>query len=64
MVLDTRKKASSKDDLQVIWVCDQCHAVFLFRSDSVIHSQKTGHLHLSAYDFETGRLLDMNKSKR
>jgi hypothetical protein len=41
----------------VIWVCDSCHGVFLFHTDSEIHLQMTGHEHLSAYDFDTGKML-------
>ena len=55
---------SRKDDLQVIWVCDQCLGVFLFHSDSQIHTQTTGHGYFSPYDFETGRLLDNNESMK
>ena len=47
----------NRDDLKLIWICDQCRMVFVFLSDTEIHCQKSGHNHVSAYDFESGQLL-------
>ena len=51
----------NKDDHKVIRICDDCKIDLVFYDDCEKHYQKTGHLHLTAYDFDTGRLL---KNKR
>jgi hypothetical protein len=49
------------DDLKVLWICDDCRTALLFREDGEDHCQKTGHPHLTAYDLQTGEILE-NKS--
>ena len=46
------------DDLKVIWICDDCRTALLFHEDGIDHCQKTGHRHLTAYDLQTGELLE------
>lgn len=51
----------NKDDLRLVWICDVCRIVLLFREDGEVHCQKTGHEHLTAYDIQTGQKLDSEK---
>jgi hypothetical protein len=47
----------NKDDLKVVWICDNCKILLIFYDDCKVHCQKTGHVHLTAYDIETGKML-------
>ena len=48
----------NKDNFRVIWICDECKIVLVFHDDGEAHCQQTGHKHLTAYDFETGKMLE------
>jgi hypothetical protein len=47
-----------RDDLKVIWICIECKARFLFRSDVEDHKIKVGHSMTYKYDLLSGKLLD------
>jgi hypothetical protein len=47
----------NRDDLKVVWICDDCKIVLVFHDDCEVHRQDTGHKHLTAYDIETGQML-------
>jgi hypothetical protein len=48
----------NKDDLRIVWICDDCRAVLVFHDDGEVHCRQTGHQHLTAYDIETGRTIE------
>ncbi len=45
-------------DLKSIWLCKECRASFVFRSDVEEHTKRTGHNNIYQYDLSSGKLLD------
>ena len=45
-------------DLKSIWLCKECRASFVFRSDVEEHIKRTGHNSIYQYDLSSGKLLD------
>jgi hypothetical protein len=45
-----------RGDLQKVWVCHQCNALFLFQSDKDDHVVQQKHRHFAVFDLSTGRI--------
>jgi hypothetical protein len=45
------------DDLNAIWLCQECKCSFVFHSDVEDHKVKTGHTPIEKYDLVSGELL-------
>lgn len=48
----------SSIELNSIWLCQDCKANFLFRSDVEEHIERTGHLLIHEYEMSSGRFLN------
>ena len=45
------------DDLNNIWICEECHDSFFFNSDAEDHKQKTGHNQIRKFNSVSGRTI-------
>ena len=44
------------DDLNNIWLCEDCHNSFFFNSDAEDHKIKTGHINIKKIKSMSGRV--------
>jgi hypothetical protein len=49
--------------LGIAWVCNDCNTVFIFQDDLELHQQRFLHNSISAYDINTGRLLEKSQEQ-
>jgi hypothetical protein len=52
---------TNRDDLKVVWICDDCKIGLIFHDDVEDHCKDTGHNHLTAYNIGTGKKLEAKK---
>ena len=40
----------NQDDLKVVWICNECNSVFIFRSDIDDHLDQSSHNNVHKFD--------------